>query len=250
MKRMKTSLLILLTFTILIACASLPVIAASIQDGATVNHSGYSGMKSMKLDIDNEKETIPMVGKLALLSNMETIDIDPAQASMTEEEVLQTAESLMRDYTYAGIFQWFDIAHCSAAPMLGIDLNDANNFLVYWTVSYSSWDDQDQSLLLSIDDETGKILCINYDVYGSYSMDGVWERNKMIMHDFVNIFFSQLGLTAAKEYAESTGTGYAYFERDGGVSNALYRIDDAVYGEINMGFYVEGSGGFYLYLPN
>ena len=101
-------------------------------------------------------------------------------------------------------------------------------------------------MLLDIDDETGKILCIRYDVYDSYSMDGVWERNKTIMDAFTDIYFAQIGMTEAAESAASI----AYFERDGGVSSALYGFGDVTYGEIKLEFYVEGSGGFFLYLPN
>lgn len=250
MKKMKTPLLILLTIMILIACASLPAIAASVQDSATVNNSGYSGMKSMKLDIYEEKESIPMMGKLELISNMETINIDPSQASMTEEEVFKAAEEQMKAYEAAGIFQWFDVTLRSAEPRLGIDLKDANNFIVYWTVSFVNEYGQGQWLNLNIDDETGRILCIYYGVYGSYTMDGVWQRNKAIMDAFTDIYFSQLGLTDAKEYAESIEAGYGYFELDGGVSSAMYSFGDVIYGEINLEFYVEGPGGFYLYLPN
>ena len=51
-------------------------------------------------------------------------------------------------------------------------------------------------------------------------------------------------------WALSAETGYFYYERDGGVSSALYNFWDATYGEISLEFYVEGPGGFYLHLPN
>lgn len=246
MRNSKISFLILLTILILAAFAALPVIAASVQDNTTVNSSGYHEMESMKLDLNEEKETLPMMGKLALLGHMEWVNIDSSQASMTENEVFQAVETQMKAYEEAGIFQWFDVTLRSATPKLGIDLNDPNNFLVYWTVSFINEKDQSCSLLLDIDDETGKILCIRYDVYDSYSMDGVWERNKTIMDAFTDIYFAQLGMTEAKEYAESEA-GYEYYERDGGVSNALYSFGDATYGEINIDFYVEGAGGFFIY---
>lgn len=243
-------ILILFTVILLIAGASLPAIAASVQDSTTVNHSGYSQMKSMELEFGEEKETLPMMGKLALLGHMESVNIDSSQASMTEKEVFRAAETLMADYENAGIFQWFDVTLRSATPKLGVDLNDPNNFLVYWTVSFINEKDQSCSLLLDIDDETGKILCIRYDVYDSYSMDGVWERNKTIMDAFTDVFFSQLGMTEAKEYAESIAAGNEYFEVDGGISSVKYSFGDALYGEIHVTFCVEGPGGFYLYFPN
>lgn len=249
MKNIKVPILILLTILLLIACASLPAIAAAVQDKASVNNSGYSDMQSVELNLGEEKETLPMMGKLAMLGNMEVVNIDLSQASMTEEEVFTAVEAQMAAYEEAGIFQWFDVTLRSAVPKLGVDLDDANNFLVHWTVSFVN-EDNPISLVLDIDDETGKILSLTYGVYDSFTMDGVWKRNKVIMDDFTDVYFTQLGLTEAAEYAESTGTGYEYSERDGGVSSALYSFGDVTYGEITMEFYVEGPGGFYLYFPN
>lgn len=250
MRDFKIPFLTFLTILILVTCAMLPVIAAFVQDSSTANQSSHSEMKSMKLEINKHRETIPMVGKLSLLQNMETINIDPSQASMTEEEAFQAAQEQMEAYEDAGIFQWFDVTHRFAEPRLGIDLKDANNFLVYWTVSFVNEDGQGQWLNLDIDDETGKILCIYYGVHGSYSMDGVWQRNKIIMQEFTDIYFTQLDLTVAKEFALSSESGYSYSERDGGVSSALYSFWDATYGEISLEFYVEGPGGFFLHFPN
>lgn len=249
MRNLKTSLLLLLTVLLLAGFAALPVIAASLQDSRVVNQSGYQQMQTMKLDYGNEIETLPIMGKLALFTIMQTIDIDASQASMTEEEAFLAAETQMKAYEEAGIFQWFDVALRSATPKLGIDPNDATNYVVFWTVTYISEKSQNQTLLLDIDDETGKILCIRHEVYESYSMDGVWERNQKIMNAFTDIYFSQLGMTEAKEYAESEA-GFEYYERDGGVSNALYSFGDVNYGEISIDFIVEGAGGFYLYFPN
>ena len=249
MRNLKISLLILLTILLLAGFAALPVIAASLQDNRVVNQSGYQQMQTMKLDYGNEKETLPIMGKLALFTIMQTIDIDASQASMTEEEAFLAAETQMKAYEEAGIFQWFDVPLRSATPKLGIDPNDATNYVVFWTVTYISEKGQKQTLLLDIDDETGKILSIRHEVYEAYSMDGVWERNKKIMNAFTDIYFSQLGMTEAKKYAE-TEAGFEYYERDGGVSNALYSFGDVTYGEISIDFYVEGAGGFYLYFPN
>lgn len=249
MKKWKIPLLILMTLALLAVFAALPVIAASVQDSATVNSSGFRQMQSLKLDFSQKKETLPMLAKLAMLGNMETIDIDPSQASMTEEEVFQAVESQLKDYEDAGIFQWFDVSVRGALPRLGIDLNNTNNFLVYWTVSYSSKDGDTRSLVVDIDDETGKILHISYYVYEPYSMDGVWERNQVVLDAFTDIYFSQIGLTDEAEYAESITSGFTYYERDGGVSCAVCYLADAVYGKVGLEFFAEGAGGFYLYFP-
>lgn len=98
--------------------------------------------------------------------------------------------------------------------------------------------------------QTGKILCLRYEVYDSYSMDGVFKRSKTIVDALTDNYILQLGLTEAAEYAEPIGAGVEYVERDGGVSRALYSFGDAIYGEINLEFFMEGPGGFNLYFPN
>lgn len=70
LRKMKTLLLILLAAALLAACAALPAVAAALQDRSAVNHSGFSGLKSVKLELHEEKGTLPMMGKLACLRNM------------------------------------------------------------------------------------------------------------------------------------------------------------------------------------
>lgn len=250
MRNLKTSFLLFLTILLLAGFAALPVIAASLQDNRVANQSGYQQMQTLKLEYGSERGTRPVMSKLALFGMMQTIDIDSSQAAMTQEEAFLAAETQMKAYEEAGIFQWFDVAHRSATPKLGLDPNDAANYVVYWTVTYISEKGQNRTLLLDIDDETGKILSIRHEVYDSFPMDGVWERNKKTMNAFTDIYFSQLGMNEAKEYAESIEAGYEYYERDGGVSNAQYSFTDVTYGEISLDFYVEGAGGFYLYFLN
>lgn len=249
MKQSKIPTVVLLTALLLAVFALLPKMAASVQDHVTINHFGYSQMQQVQLNLSEKKETIPMMGKLSMLSHIEAVDIDYSQTSMTEEEVYAAAEDWMGDYEEAGIFQWFDITFRSAYPKLGIDMTDAKNYLVFWTVTYTNQNSPHQSLMMDIDDETGKILSIRYAVFDSYSMDGVWKRNQLLADAFTEIYFAQLGMTEAKEYAQSTKTGYEYSARDGGVSSALYRLEDAAYGQILLEFYVEGPGGFYTNFP-
>lgn len=175
---------------------------------------------------------------------------------MTEEEAIAAAEAAMVPYEKARIFQWLDLTCLSAVPKLSMDPEDASKFIMYWTVTFLGGSDRGPCLLLDIDDDTGKVLCISYAVYGSYTMDDVWERNAGILDAFTDIYFSQLGLTDIMQYAESAGTGYEYlaryeyFERDGGCSSAQYSFGDTVYGEIDLEFTVNGAGGFSLCFHN
>lgn len=223
--------LIFLTVLLLLLGGGMPWIVSAVQDNALLHHSGYRDIDAIQLDFAERS----MADKLSLLSHSHPVDITHTQATMTQEAVFAAVEREMAQYEDAGIFRWFETTRRSAQPKLGIDVNDVNRFLVYWTVTYINKKDPSRSLMVDLDDETGKILSIRYEVYDTYSMDGVWERNRATMDAFTEIYFSQLDVTPPD---------YEYFERDGGVSSALYRFE-----EFEIAFFAEGAGGFYLYFP-
>ena len=223
--------LIFLTILLVLLGGGMPWIVSAVQDNALLHHSGYCDIDAIQLDFSERS----MADKLSLLSYSQPVDITHTQATMTQEEVFAAVEREMAQYEDAGIFQWFEITRRTAQPKLGIDVNDVNHYLVYWTVTYINKKDPSRSLIVDLDDESGKILSIRYEVYDTYSMDGVWERNRATMDAFTEIYFSQLDVTPPD---------YEYFERDGGVSSALYRFE-----EFAIEFFTEGAGGFYLYFP-
>lgn len=223
--------LIFLTILLLLLGGGMPWIVSAVQDNALLHHSGYRDIDAIQLDFSERS----MADKLSLLSRSQPVDITHTQATMIQEEVFAAVEREMAQYEDAGIFQWFEITRRTAQPKLGIDVNDVNHYLVYWTVTYINKKDPSRSLVVDLDDESGKILSIRYEVYDTYSMDGVWERNRSIMDAFTEIYFSQLDVTPPD---------YEYFERDGGVSSALYHFE-----ELAIEFFAEGAGGFYLYFP-
>ena len=223
--------LIFLTILLVLLGGGMPWIVSAVQDNALLHHSGYCDIDAIQLDFSERS----MADKLSLLSRSQPVDITHTQATMIQEEVFAAVEREMAQYEDAGIFQWFEITRRTAQPKLGIDVNDVNHYLVYWTVTYINKTDPSRSLMVDLDDESGKILSIRYEVYDTYSMDGVWERNRATMDAFTEIYFSQLDVTPPN---------YEYFERDGGVSSALYRFE-----EFAIEFFTEGAGGFYLYFP-
>ena len=223
--------LIFLTILLVLLGGGMPWIVSAVQDNALLHHSGYCDIDAIQLDFSERS----MADKLSLLSRSQPVDITHTQATMIQEEVFAAVEREMAQYEDAGIFQWFEITRRTAQPKLGIDVNDVNHYLVYWTVTYINKKDPSRSLVVDLDDESGKILSIRYEVYDTYSMDGVWDRNRATMDAFTEIYFSQLDVTPPD---------YEYFERDGGVSSALYRFE-----EFAIEFFTEGAGGFYLYFP-
>lgn len=249
MKSRNPYLLLLLTLVLLLIFACLPRLVAALQDYGALSEPGTGDLHPIQLDLNREQASLPVMGKLALLSKMESMDIDPSRLSMTAEDAFAAAYTQMGEYEAAGIFGWFDFTHQSAVPKIGIDQSDPGDYILYWTVTFTNKHFPHQGLVMDIDDETGKILSIQFSIYDTYSMDGVWERNKTVLDAFAGIYFSQLGLAGAAEKARTVDGGYEYFECDGGVSYAHYAFSDLRYGEIHMEFYVEGAGGFYVYFP-
>ena len=153
--------LIFLTILLLLLGGGMPWIVSAVQDNALLHHSGYRDIDAIQLDFSERS----MADKLSLLSHSQPVDITHTQATMTQEEVFTAVEREMAQYEDAGIFQWFEITRRTAQPKLGIDVNDVNRFLVYWTVTYINKKDPSRSLIVDLDDESGKILSIRYEVY-------------------------------------------------------------------------------------
>lgn len=242
MRNYKSVLLVLLTILTVAGLGGLPELAALWQDSRGAAPSGYAQIQGILLE--PEDTATPIMGKLAALSRMETISVDSTEmSSRTVEEMLSVARTQMADYEQAGIFRWFSVDQCWAQLNLGIDTADVTNYLLYWTVCFIGGEGDYSSLMLDIDDETGKILNICYDVYGR---EGTGDNNEALMTALTDVYFSQLDLTEAAAYAQSSGAGYSYYDWDDGVSNAQYSFGDVLYGQINMVFCVESNGSFYI----
>ena len=252
MKKLNISLTLAITLGLLIVCAYLPQLVSSALDTQSGKAPSYNEMHSIQLDLSSGQNILPIMGKLTLLRDAETVNLSnlsPSQTAIAEEEVYEAVDGFMQECESAGIFEWFEPSHLSMRPKLCFDSSDASNHLIYWTVTMINENEPNQTLLLDVDDETGKILCVTFRIYRSYSMDGVWERNKVVMDHFTDLYFGQLGLLEAAEAAEATASisgTYEYLEIDGGVSNAIYDFTDASYGKIRIQFDVDGAGGFMI----
>lgn len=249
MRKLKAPLLILLTILLLIAGANLPKAAAVVQD-STANTVGYSDMQSVSLDLSGNRGSLSVEEKLLLLRDNNILSITEDEASMTLEEVQAAVDAAMRPYEDAGIFQWFKASSANYVPVLCLDPEDPERYNIFWSVSFVNKNEPYQILMLDIDDETGIPFSIRYEIYGSYDLKNVLERNYTVMRAFTDIYFRQLGWTEVADYAESTGTGYEYGVLDGEVSLSRYSFGDARYGEINIEFYVTGTGSFYNYFSD
>lgn len=254
MRRVLSVFCVLIAAALIFAGAVLPRISAAVVDRMNDKKTGSAPIQTVALNLQDRAEqnstrSENMIRKLAMEQRMYTVPVDPSEASMTEEEVCAAVESCMEDYVHAGIFEWFPYTYQMAEPFLGIYADGISNVNIIWSVSYVYEDKPYQSLFVHIDDETGKILNLQYDNYGiSYTYpDKTSEydsRMNYILDSTSRIFFDQLGLSDIKGSQDANNL-YDQWVIDGGVYLRKYTVVDSEYGEIPLVFYAEPSG-FYI----
>jgi len=237
------------TLLLLLAFACLPMLVSAILDAEKT--PSYNDIRSVKLDISQEGQDLGFTDKLILLGNAQTVDIDQDQAVMTEAEVAAAVSKFLQKLENAGIYAPFSPTHTSYQPKLMYDLSDSARYTVVWTVTMTNKKAPNQSLMLDVDDQTGVILCVNYSIYRSFSMDGVWERNRNLADRFSELYFEQLGIIRESDTAETNSNysiAFEYGDVDGGVSEAIYRLSDSGTERLTVLITVDGAGGFRISL--
>lgn len=252
MRRLRTFLILLLTVALIALFAVMPKLAAAVSDQFTNGRSGSAPMQSVELALDAHKTDEPgyMMRKLALEQRMVTIPIEPEQASMTEEEVLNAAQVGMSVYIEANMFDWFEYTFCSAEPYLGIDPEDKNNNSIFWGVTFTTQSAPYHYLFLHIDDETGRILYLSYETDGPDKFNYYYPENqRLMMEGFVDAFFSPLNLTRRNEYENLLGESVIEQDLTDDVTCVVYTFEDAQYGTIHVAFHISPEG-LHVYFPS
>ena len=249
MRRLKNILILLLTILFIGCGAILPGVVAAVMDRDRANQSGTKEMPTFAWnvsDANGEPRSLSPLALIGLLRKGQTIAITEKDAAMTEAEVNAAVETAMGQYEDAGIFQWFDYDAWNVQPVLCIDPDAPDNYGIFWTVTIINKKAPYQTLGVDIDDETGKIYSIRYDIYGEYSLDGVWERNYAVMDAFVHTYLTQLGLLDGQQSVEPN---IVYAELDGEVLCGGLYVENEEYGLQRIEFYVTGTGSFWVYFP-
>lgn len=242
MRRLKNAMVFLVTLGLLAVGAGLPRLVAVATDRNHLDQPGTREMQSIDLDLSGERRELSVGGKIDLLRHCQIIDITEKEATMTVAEVNAAAEAAMAEYVDAGIFQWFDITSWTSQPKLCIDPDAPDNYGIFWMVTVINELKPYQSLGIDIDDETGTVYSIRYDLYGEYSLDGVWERNYSTMDAVSHVYLNQLGLLE-----QNMEPNIEYGELDGEVLCGRFFFKDDDFGKIGIEFYVTGTGSFWVY---
>ncbi len=247
MKKLKIPLAVLITLGLLLLLACLPKIVSGILDTFFRGKPSYTHIPSVKLDIDRSGQERSFLDKLFILKDAQAVDLNQGQAAMTEAEVEAAVGAFLEQCQSAGIYEPFEPSHTSMKPKLVYRKGDSSQYLIVWSVTMYNKKSPNQNLLLDVDDETGKILSVQYSIYRSFDMEDAWEQNKTRIDRFSQLYFEQLGMMQGEEVApidQPELLGYEYGDVDGGVSEAIYKFSYGDSGALTVKFLADGAGGF------
>jgi len=239
LKNWKTWLLVLVTVALLLLCAALPVIAASIQDSATVDQYGYSDMESLELDFTT---SMSLLGKLALIRDGTYYAVSPTETVIRQSGIEQVVKNGLNLYYEASLvpYNWKNYEF-TAQPHLVNSPADMDGYAIIWVVSIY-WPDMDSVLELYVDDETGLILYLHYNA--GQPLDVYTTRG--YLDALSNAYLESTGLAAVLEDPEAFGVEFVTFDDSGlyakGDKSYTHTIYHPDYGSIVVAFWVYQNG--------
>lgn len=245
MRKLKTPLLILFTVMILVACASLPAIAASVQDSATVNYSGYSDMESLKLDFSGERGRMPLLGKLALIRDGNFYTVSPSATVIRQSEIEYVVQDGLALYYEAELipYNWVNYEF-SPVPYLVSSPLDVEDYAILWVVSIH-WPESGDVLELYVDDDTGLILYLHFSGYSELETYTAWGY----LDALSNAYFESTGISEIMADPETYGVKDMGYDDSGlRVNGDKYYVHSLLhpdYGTLNFEFHLY-SYGFYV----
>lgn len=227
-----------LTALLILLCAHLPRIMGYVQDRRAMNRVGYSQSAQVQLDI---QQNMTPLGKLALLCRMEgVLEVPESFAEMTAAEAEQAALDALQPYVDAGLIPEFSVWHIEAQPLLILTPEEVDLAGLVWAVTILEDDEGVMHMSVDIDDATGKPLRLNY----TYEYWGITDLNGTLAR-FAELYFGGLALDDHDSFA-TEDLENKYIGDD--VAGRRYRIEDPVYGEVNLDLYVY-QYGFYVDTP-
>ena len=174
MTKLKNALLILLAAVSVAVGALLPGTVSYLRDRNASGKVTYADMPSLQLSLTHESG-LDLYEKLFLLSGeLDTLEISAQEARMTAQEVTAAAYAGVRSYLDMGLLGRIPEDYTfSCQPMLVYPAENPKQYIVLWLVEMSL-DAGNESWSLAMDDETGKILLLEFVT--QYMQ---WEREEL-----------------------------------------------------------------------
>lgn len=254
MRKLKILLLILFTIALLVAGANLPGIMATVQDGTTVNHSGFSEMDSISLDFSGSDTsgsdtTGSLLEKLALIRDGSFYDVSPGNTTISQGDIEEIVRAGLAPYYEVNLIpdDWGKYEF-SALPNLVYSSTPISTYGILWVVTIH-WPQSGDNLELYVDDETGRILYLHYNT--AVPMDLYTDRGYMIA--LSNAYFTSTGISEILEYPEAFGVEWVEFDDSSlnskGDKYCCYSIYHPDYASISIQFWLYADG-FYTLIRN
>lgn len=244
MKKLKIFLLLLLTAALLLGCAVLPKAAAWLQDKAagTVH---YADLQPVYLELGSEApETEPafnILEKLSIIQQSYMFPLTSGSMRMTEEEVMAAAMEQLQPYFDSGFISESDFPYYMPAATIAMSADQLGTYVKFWTVNLVNENDPYRSVFLHLDDETGKILLIQYET----TTENFYKENQQwVLEEVAAFFFQGLGLDTELETLEGAQANVETIDLTGKATALRCSIDTAQYGQILIEIYVNEQGFF------
>jgi len=248
MRKWMISLLFLFTVLLLISIAFLPALAGALQDTGIQKTVFYRPLHSIVPYISENGSGLPVSDKLKILQESEISSIVPALAAMNEQQVRAAVEAGLQPYIEAGIARNFKSWEFGATPYVAISWQDASHWFLFWDVSLIDVSDESQqSLTVTVDDETGKFLMLQYfDPYAKKDLQ-LWDENYLPLNLFSQIWLEQAGLRDRARLVTSDPESQQVQGMHPGMRVAVYALNDGYPSSLHIAFSVSGDGGYTMW---
>ncbi len=196
-------LVCLFTISLLAVGGLLPGCIAAWQDRASIGTVSYAQIGAIRLELRQE---LSVFEKLSLLVDQNTVETSEKDAATSQATLLNIVEQNLQPYQDAGLL-FFDIQHAEwiATPYLAYAGSPLQSFSIFWVVNIHSADSPWQDLTVTVDDETGKIMTLEYTCEDSYPETGSNSETPLCDAELLwSVYSDGLGLDASALEASYT----------------------------------------------
>ena len=167
---------------------------------------------------------------------------------MNEQQVRAAVEAGLQPYIEAGIARNFKSWEFDATPYVAISWQDASHWFLFWDVSLIDVSDESQqSLTVTVDDETGKFLMLQYfDPYAKKDLQ-LWDENYLPLNLFSQIWLEQAGLRDRARLVTSDPESQQVQGMHPGMRVAVYALNDRYPSPLHIVFSVSSDGGYTMW---
>lgn len=249
MTKLKNALILLLVALLLAAGAVLPTAATRVQDALAVGQVQYADVESLQLTLAERRQQLSIQEKLHLITSGTGVEVTGEVTQMNGAQVLEALYAQLENYASFGLFAELDNDLLEFYPVMVYDDADPDRYCFYWWVNMSFDAGAYDQLTAILDDETGKLLALEYVDPDLHIPEKVlWEYQDALQA----IYFGNLELepvAAMKVDNEGILSDAMETVNTAGDSHVVicYQLVDTLYGEVNIEICVH-TNGFYITL--